>query len=215
MPDTATVFAAVVPVLAAVAVIAADTGHRAIVAVAKPATTIALWFVLGRPASLPGWLVAVGIGFALVGDVALLFTAPVAFMVGLGAFLVTHVLYIVAFTHVGVLTPLVVVVAVVMAGVTTLVVRAVWAGAAGLRAPLCAYAAALATMMVSTWSSLGGPLGGAAAFAAAGGTLFFIADASLALDKFRRPIPHAPVLTMGVYWLGQLGIVLAMRGAAG
>jgi hypothetical protein len=29
---------------------------------------------------------------------------------------------------------------------------------------------------------------------------------SLSLDRFWKPIPHGALLTMGVYWLGQLGI---------
>ena len=41
--------------------------------------------------------------------------------------------------------------------------------------------------------------------------LFYASDSSLALNRFRRPIPHAPFLTLGLYWLGQIGIALAAR----
>ena len=41
--------------------------------------------------------------------------------------------------------------------------------------------------------------------------LFYISDASLAWNKFRRPVRHAALLTMGVYWIGQIGIALAAR----
>jgi len=44
--------------------------------------------------------------------------------------------------------------------------------------------------------------------------LFYISDATLAWDKFRRPIKHATIVTMGVYWVGQIGIVLAARMAS-
>ena len=50
------------------------------------------------------------------------------------------------------------------------------------------------------------------AFAALGATLFYIGDAGLALETFHRPIKNAPLLTLGAYWLGQLGIALAARG---
>ena len=50
---------------------------------------------------------------------------------------------------------------------------------------------------------------------AGGAVLFYVSDASLALNKFRRPFPHAAWLTLGVYWLGQIGIALAARGALG
>jgi hypothetical protein len=31
------------------------------------------------------------------------------------------------------------------------------------------------------------------------------------LHRFRRPIPHVAIATMGIYWLGQIGISLAAR----
>ena len=48
-----------------------------------------------------------------------------------------------------------------------------------------------------------------APLAAVGAVLFYISDASLALNRFRQPIPHSALLAMGVYWLGQLGIAIA------
>jgi hypothetical protein len=65
-------------------------------------------------------------------------------------------------------------------------------------------------MVVTASATLGGPLPLAAA-AALGAPIFYVSDSSLALDKFRRPIPHAALLTLGVYWLGQLGIAIAAR----
>ena len=47
-----------------------------------------------------------------------------------------------------------------------------------------------------------------------GAVLFYISDATLAWDKFRRPVKHAAIVTMGVYWVGQIGIVLAARMAS-
>ena len=49
------------------------------------------------------------------------------------------------------------------------------------------------------------------AYAAAGSLLFYASDTSLALNRFRRGIPHAPFLTLGLYWLGQIGIAIAAR----
>ena len=67
-------------------------------------------------------------------------------------------------------------------------------------------ATAFAASMVDGAGGL--PLG-----AAVGAALFYVGDASLALDRFHRPIRFAPVLTLGVYWLGQLAIALAARTA--
>jgi len=60
---------------------------------------------------------------------------------------------------------------------------------------------------------VGGPLL-MAPFAAVGAILFYVSDSSLAINKFRRPIPHVALLAFGVYWLGQLGIAIAASSSA-
>jgi uncharacterized membrane protein YhhN len=196
-----------------VAVVAADTGRRTLLRVFKPAATLALLAVLGWPASAAGWLVAAGVVASLAGDVALLRRSDRAFLAGLASFLVAHVLYVVAFLGVATLSPWTWGAGVGVLAAIGLLLPAIWPGVAPrLRLPVCCYAAAIGAMVVSAASTQGGRLGGAAWFAAAGATLFFVADSSLALNRFRRPIPHEAVLTMGVYWLGQLGIVLSVQG---
>jgi uncharacterized membrane protein YhhN len=80
-----------------------------------------------------------------------------------------------------------------------------------LRVPVAVYAGALSAMVVAAFSTLGGGLPGAAA-AAVGAVLFYVSDSSLAIDRFVRPIRHGSLLSVGVYWLGQLGIAIAARG---
>ena len=53
-----------------------------------------------------------------------------------------------------------------------------------------------------------------APLAAVGAVLFYVSDASLALNRFRQPIPHGALLAMGVYWLGQLGIAIAAAASS-
>jgi uncharacterized membrane protein YhhN len=217
---------------AAFGVFAADTARTSWLRVAKPVTTILLLVVVGWPRTRFAWLIDLGILFALAGDVALLSVRTNAFLVGLGLFLVTHGSYIFAFagaaahgatvadaSGAGFWSPVVIGAALTMATVTVLLLRQLWVGAAGLRGPLVGYALALGAMVVTAVAAVGGRpsstsmTAGAAVspVAAVGAVLFYIADASLALDRFRRPIKHAPILTLGVYWLGQLGIALAAR----
>ena len=96
-----------------------------------------------------------------------------------------------------------------MAVVTAALLRKLWGGAVEMRVPLVGYAAALALMVVSAFAAF--PPGGVPLSAALGAGLFYVSDASLALNLFSRPIQWAPLLTLGVYWLGQLGIALAAR----
>ena len=91
--------------------------------------------IVGWPATRLAWWVDVGIALSVVGDVALLGTGERAFLVGLAAFLLAHVAYVVAFAGVAVWSPHVAVVAVVAVAVTTLVLRAIAPGTARLRGP--------------------------------------------------------------------------------
>ena len=144
---------------------------------------------------------------------ALLFETERSFMFGLVAFLGAHGLYTVAFlskarggTAVGLY-------AAAMGVVTLVLLGRLWRGAGSLRIPVVIYGATIATMVVSAFATIGvGGLGPAASrLAAIGALLFFVSDACLALCRFSKPIRHSAVLTLGVYWLGQLGIAWAAR----
>jgi uncharacterized membrane protein YhhN len=192
------------------AIVAAERGWTRSEVLLKPLTTLLLLLLLGWPETRFAWLVGAGIVLSVIGDVALLGEGNRAFLVGLAAFLLAHVAYVIAFVGVAVFSPIVVVVAIVVAASTALMLRAIWRGADGLHGPTIAYGAVISAMVVSASATLGGPLrwGGAAAV---GAVLFYASDASLALNRFRRPFPHAAIATMGIYWLGQIGIVLAAR----
>ena len=206
----------VAPVIAVlvVSVLAVFSAERRIVWLhipSKPLTTALLFLIVGWPRTRLAWWIDAGIALSILGDIALLSPSKGAFLAGLGAFLLAHFAYVVAFWGVAVWSPHVAVVAVLILAVTVFVLRAIWAGAAGLRGPTIAYGLVISTMVIAASATLGGAL--AAAPLAAGGALFFYAsDASLALNRFRRPIPHAPLFTLGLYWIGQIGIALAARG---
>ncbi len=194
----------------ALAIIGAERNARVLVAIFKPLTTILLLAVVGMPETAFARWVAIGIVLSVIGDAALLWPGNRAFIVGLAAFLLAHVSYVVAFVGAAVWSAHVAVVALVMLPVTVALLRAIWAGAAGMHAPVVVYGLVISAMVVSASATLGGPLGLAPA-AAIGAPLFYVSDASLAINRFKRPIPHAALLTLGVYWLGQLGIALAAR----
>lgn len=200
-------------------VLAAEKGWKRCLWWAKPLTTLLLLPVL-MPALSPGlaggsfgWLVAAGVALSVVGDTALLFETERSFMFGLVAFLGAHGLYTVAFLTKARGSLAVGLYAAAMAGITALLIRRLWHGAGGLRVPVAIYGATIATMAVSAFATVnGGGLSLVASRLAAGGALlFFVSDSCLALCKFERPIPHSAVLTLGVYWLGQLGIAWAAR----
>ena len=60
---------------------------------------------MGWPHDLFAWCIAIGFVLSLVGDVALLGDSNRAFIVGLAAFLLGHVAYVIAFISVAVWSP--------------------------------------------------------------------------------------------------------------
>jgi uncharacterized membrane protein YhhN len=178
----------------------------------KPLTTILLLAIIGVPETTFAKLISAGVVLSLAGDIALLGNSNRVFMVGLAAFLLAHVAYTIAFLGVAVWSPFVPAAAVVMLVASLALLRATWTGAAGLHGPTIAYAVVISVMVVSAAATIGGPLVLAPA-AAIGSILFYVSDASLALNRFRKPIPHIALLALGVYWIGQLGIAIAASSA--
>jgi uncharacterized membrane protein YhhN len=206
-----------VPVLAvlvvgALAVLSAERQIAWLHIPTKPLTTALLALIVGWPRTRLAVWVDVGIALSVIGDIALLDAGKRAFLVGLAVFLLAHLAYGAAFASVAVWSPHVAIVAVAATAATTLVLRAIRHGTAEVRGPTIAYGVVITTMVIAASATIGGPLA-AAPLAAGGAAFFYASDASLALNRFRRPIPHAAFLTLGLYWIGQIGIALAARGA--
>jgi alkenylglycerophosphocholine hydrolase len=179
-----------------------------------PLTTALLFAVLGRPNSPLRRKLALGLVFSLVGDVALLGKEGIWFQAGLAAFLVTHVCYVAALFPYTVRRWRTAAIAVLAtsASVGTVVWAYPQAEIAGVGLALVVYAAALTATVVVASATLGGALT-KAVHAAVGATLFYLADACLALEAFVPSValPWAPLFTTGVYWIGQYNIAVAGR----
>ena len=177
----------------------------------KPLTTALLALIVGWPRTRLAVWVDLGIALSVIGDLALLGAGKRAFLAGLAAFLLAHLAYGAAFAGVAVWSPHVAVVALATIAATALVLRAIRQGTVGMRGPTITYGVVITAMVIAASATIGGPLA-TPWFAAWGAALFYASDASLALNRFRRPIPHAAFLTLGLYWVGQIGIALAARG---
>ena len=205
--------------LVSAAVAAADwyavarTRHR-LELVAKPLVMVGL-IVAASAAHLRGdvsrpWLIA-ALVLGLLGDVGLAVsddeaTEPdLAFMAGLGSFLLGHVCFVVTFVGAGQRAGGVAAGLAIVAVVAVLVLRRVVQGAARsggvqLAAAVSIYAAALSTMVVCG-------VGTGLAFTAVGAVVFMASDATLAFDRFVRPVPRAPVIVIVTYHLAQAMII--------
>jgi uncharacterized membrane protein YhhN len=198
----------------ALAIFGAEAGIPIVQIIFKPICTVLLFLIVGLPRTRYAKLVAAGVFFSLVGDVALLSDSNLFFIIGLAGFLLAHVAYSVGFFMKAVWSLRMLAFAAVVGGATIALVMTVAPGAQGLLLPVILYGIAISTMVVGAFSCIGGKLP-IAGLAAAGAVLFYISDSSLAINRFYVPIPHMAYLTLGVYWLGQLGIALTGRADAG
>lgn len=210
---TALVGIALVVVFGAISVYGVETHRRWLAAFAKPVATASLLLVLGPPPkdSLEQ-LVAIGILFSIVGDGLLVGSSDRAFFAGTSAFLTAQLLYAAAFWSQRVPERPIAPIAFVVVVVSALLLANLWRSAGAMRPAVVIYAVAITLMVGAALGTLGGPMPRIAAlFAASGAVLFYISDATLAWNKFKRPVRHASIVTMGVYWIGQIGIALAAR----
>lgn len=154
--------------------------------------------------------VIVGLLLSTVGDIALMLPVD-AFVVGLAAFLLAHIAYLVAFTARARLFarawPFV-----AYASIAAGVLAVLWPHLpAALRVPVMAYVAVLASMAAqaaAVWRVRGHRAG---MLAAIGGAVFVVSDAVLAIDRFAAPFAHAQVAVLATYWIAQTFIAASTR----
>lgn len=163
--------------------------------------TVRVWFVIGLLLSLAGDV------FLMIPDDTDLPVPP--FLLGLGAFLLGHVAYVVGmasdldswgFVMVGLL-----VVAAVGALVAPRVVAGVRETSPELTGPVLAYMAVISTMVVFAF-------GRGSAVGILGALSFWASDAILAWNRFVTPSRLLQVAVMVTYHLAQLGLVLSIVG---
>lgn len=184
--------------------------------VLKPLTLVLLAIAtaaadLGDPKP---WVIG-ALVFGLLGDIGLMLsdggTDP-PFLAGLGAFLIGHIWYLIAFAVTGLRALHLLAGVLIVGGVAGLALPAVLRGAARSAGRMLAlvvggYAALLATMAALA-------VGTGIVATAIGGVLFLISDTLIARNRFVGPVPHADVLVIVTYHLAQFLIVIGLIATA-
>lgn len=209
-------FAAVAAVVNWVAVVRED---RRLERITKPLTMLLLMgaAVLGWEGAYELRFVAtmMALAFSLAGDVFLMQDRDLLLQ-GLGAFLIAHLAYIVAFGG-PVLTPYAVFIAtaiILVSGPLYLGIRQ------GLRrrqrdklvGPVLGYAFVISVMVVTAFTAPGSNEWSRTGVIAAalGAGLFYTSDALIGLHRFVKEQSWAPVAIMVTYHLGQFGLVYGL-----
>lgn len=181
---------------------------------AKPATLLALVLVAltqgATDTAAGGWLLA-ALALGLAGDVFLLGDSDARFRLGLAAFLVGHLAFVVSFTRLG-LDPADwawlawVVLFVCLVGTRHVAPATYLRGGASLAVPVAFYTVVIGAMVIVAFDT-GHPV------IAVGATVFAASDSILAADRFVRARSWAPVAVMVTYHVGQALIVAGVLAA--
>jgi uncharacterized membrane protein YhhN len=193
--------------------------HRVLLFVFKPLTTlliIAHAWRRGTDTPSVRRFVLAGLWLSLVGDVALLWPQQ-GFVPGLVAFLIAHVLYIVAFTreHRFAAQPAALA---AYALIAATILALLWGTIPpALRIPVAAYVLAL-TLMAAQSAVIGlGAQGDDVRRARGlmiGGALFMASDTVLAVNRFALPVPAAGLWILSTYWVAQWLIASWLKPSA-
>lgn len=192
--------------LAVAVLVAAEVrGARTLRAIAK-CTASAGFVAVGVSAGLPSGspaqqAVFAGLVLGAIGDVCLISREKRWFLLGIGAFLLNHVAYVVAFAALGI-APLATAVACVPLGAFAWAVwRVVGTRAGSLKVPVMAYIAVISAMVAC---AVGSTFAGGPRILLIGASLFFVSDLAVARDRFLAPGPSNKLWGLPTYYAAQL-----------
>ena len=210
-------------IFAALEVIAVSRNAQKLEYLAKPAVMICLFLWLDSSTGLRGnafWF-GLGILFSLVGDV-LLISSERMFLLGLIAFLLTHIFYITGFREeiVTITAWSLILAAFIAINIGRLLRRIVGAmrikGESALVVPVLLYGTVISVMLYAAMSTIYNPAWktSSAFFVSAGAFLFCASDAILAWNKFVSPLRNGRIWSITLYYLGQIGLVAGVIAQA-
>ncbi len=187
----------------------------------KPATLVALlgtaWLLTRGPHDArQARFFLIGLGLSLIGDILLMLRSERLFMVGLAAFLLAHICYIVGLTPtlppasaIALLIPLT---GMGLALYHPIAAKLRQRDKRSLLAPVALYSIVLSLMLFSAWATLFRSAWTAwrRGLVIIGASLFFASDAMLAWDRFVTPSPSARLRVHVTYHLGQMALTASI-----
>lgn len=145
-------------------------------------------------------LLIIGLIFSLMGDIFLM--SERFFLPGLISFLCTHLLYIGVF-HVETVTTHMVWIGIPLIIIGVVFYKFLFSYLGKLKIPVFIY---LSVIVLMGWQAiqLNAYWGTTSTlFAMVGSILFMVSDASLALNRFVKPLPQVQLIVLGTYYLAQ------------
>jgi uncharacterized membrane protein YhhN len=185
--------------------------------IAKPAVMVCLFLGLYSTTGLQDsalWFGA-GILLSLAGDILLMVSTDRFFLLGLVAFLLAHISYIIGFREVLTFTNmwsllLLVIIAINVSRLLRRFVRAMRVkGEHRLVLPVVIYGTVISLMLYAAMATMYEPLWKttAAFLVSLGAFLFVASDGILAWNQFVSPLKNGRVWNIVLYHLGQIGLI--------
>lgn len=169
---------------------------------------LATALVSGATSSRYGWIVLVGLVFSATGDLLLLGTQQLFFLLGLSSFLIAHLAYITAFVGSGVNWRWAAFAAVPIAILSLTVIT--WLTphiAPYLLVPVQVYTLVISLMVVAAFGTRGT---GRTMLIPVGAVMFYASDLSVAIGQFVQPDFPNHVWGLPLYYGGQLLLALSI-----
>ncbi len=202
---------------ASLQVIAVQKNKKKLEFFSKPTVMVCLLIWLYASTGLRGnpfWF-GLGILLSLVGDVVLISPSDRMFVLGLIAFLFTHIFYIIGFKDelLSFTAWSFVLIFFIYLNGLRLLRRIVGTMRAkqlnSLVNPVILYSLVISLMLFAALSTIFDPVWKtrAAFFVSVGAFLFYLSDLILAWNKFVAPVKNGHILNIVMYYLGQVGLI--------
>lgn len=184
----------------------------------KPLSTLTVIFIALIPvfsqnlvSPIYFYFILAGLLFSFGGDVALISKSKKAFMLGLVFFLVTHIIYTIAFSIPYQLIRHDLIPGVILSTIAAIVYAYLFKGLGGLKLPVLFYVIIITVMLNRAFASLYNEYFSftRAVFITGGAVLFYLSDLILAINKFRHPFKLNRI-SLAFYYSGQLLIALSI-----
>jgi len=154
-------------------------------------------------------LILLALLFALIADTLLMVIEVSLLPYGLVFFLLTHVLYVAAFSQIYVFNWWNILIAGALGLYLIFFYKRIKDKVGSLKIPVLIYMTILSTMVFLAVSSVGAEVSSKNILIAAGALLFAVSDSILATNEFVNKIPHSTVYTWATYGPAQMLIALS------
>ena len=185
--------------------LAIDSTELRLLTKGLPVLALIFWLRSAPEGPYRRWI-SLGLLFSLAGDIILDWPADL-FVFGLGAFLIGHLCYLVAYlSDSRRFAPLALLLALTAGGGMFAVLASRPLGP--LLIPVAFYALTISAMLWRALARVGEPnvARASAWLAAVGAVLFVISDSLIGINRFVAPFDAARYAIIVTYWLGQFGI---------